>query len=71
MITYYITEDNVPGFTATIAGSASGGYIVTNSKGTPPPNLLEDYVILVFDGGKGGTLSGQRIFVVERIQDKY
>ena len=36
-IVYTVVEVEVPGYTSSISGSAAEGYVVTNTKDTPPP----------------------------------
>ena len=36
-IVYTVVEVEVPGYTPSISGSAAEGYVVTNTKDTPPP----------------------------------
>ncbi|WP_072341995.1 Cna B-type domain-containing protein [Actinomyces urinae] len=37
-IVYTVVEVEVPGYTSSISGSAAEGYVVTNTKDTPPPS---------------------------------
>ncbi|MDK8352158.1 Cna B-type domain-containing protein, partial [Gleimia europaea] len=37
-IVYTVVEVEVPGYASSISGSAADGFVVTNTKDTPPPS---------------------------------